>query len=152
MDNGVGARLKQAREAKGWTQEEAARHIGVSAMTLSRQERGQHPPQRSLEQIAAAYGVSADWILKGETRLERAAPLHPEIDEYANERAQAGRPVPGEILERIRRDTDAWEGTISRDDFVMLLPIAASRAEQLAKQPPPIPQGRRRVPTGRQGA
>jgi transcriptional regulator with XRE-family HTH domain len=37
-------RLREARVAKGWTQEQAAHAIGVSMMTVSRWERGEHVP------------------------------------------------------------------------------------------------------------
>jgi transcriptional regulator with XRE-family HTH domain len=53
--------IRQAREAAGLTQEEAARRAGYSRSMWGRYEAGQRvPPPRSIPGIMAALGVRAD--------------------------------------------------------------------------------------------
>lgn len=63
----VGPRLRDARIAKGLTQEQVATHLGVRMMTISRAERGyslMRPP--TLEAAADFLDVSLAWLLTGE--------------------------------------------------------------------------------------
>jgi transcriptional regulator with XRE-family HTH domain len=57
-----GERLKQLREARGWTQQELADRSGVPYITIYRCERGQHrePRVSVAAQLARALGVSLD--------------------------------------------------------------------------------------------
>ena len=56
--------LKQAREAKGYTQAEAAKLIGVSVDTLGNYERGKsYPDIPILRNIESVYGVPYDRII-----------------------------------------------------------------------------------------
>ena len=49
----IGANLKQARERRGITQEQLARELGVSWVTISRYERNVSPPSISRLQTLA---------------------------------------------------------------------------------------------------
>lgn len=72
----VGARLRAARQARGWTLEELARPAGVSVSTLSRLESGKR--QASLElllPLTRRLGIRIDDLLPTETpdpRVHRA--------------------------------------------------------------------------------
>lgn len=61
---GVGLRLKAARESKGLSQPEVAKHFGVGKGTVSAWETGLGDPGvYKLRQLAKLYGVAADAIL-----------------------------------------------------------------------------------------
>jgi len=72
----VGARLRAARQARGWTLEELAAPAGISASTLSRLESGKR--QASLEllvPLTRRLGIRVDDLLPSEThdpRVRRA--------------------------------------------------------------------------------
>lgn len=56
--------LKMAREIKGYTQEKAAKLIGVSADTLGNYERGKsYPDIPVLRKIEIVYGIPYDRII-----------------------------------------------------------------------------------------
>lgn len=60
----VARRLRQERASAGLSQEELARLADVTAMTVSRIERGIHWPSRAtLEALARALGVPATQLL-----------------------------------------------------------------------------------------
>ncbi len=61
---GLGARLKDARNKAGLTQEVAAESIGVSWMTVHRWEHDQRTISRDrLERISQLYGKPLRWFL-----------------------------------------------------------------------------------------
>lgn len=53
----IGLRIRSARLRKGWTQEELARAINVSWVTVSRWERGEKYPAQHREVIKNVLGV-----------------------------------------------------------------------------------------------
>lgn len=56
--------LKTIRNLKGYTQEEAAKLIGISVDTLGNYERGKsYPDIPVLKKIESVYGVSYDKII-----------------------------------------------------------------------------------------
>lgn len=56
--------LKMAREIRGYTQEEAAKLIGISVDTLGNYERGKsYPDVPILRKIESIYGVAYDHII-----------------------------------------------------------------------------------------
>jgi transcriptional regulator with XRE-family HTH domain len=60
----LGRRVRAAREAHGWSQEELAETIGVGAEMLSRYERGvKFPSHVTLVRLARALGSSTDALL-----------------------------------------------------------------------------------------
>lgn len=55
----LGQRVRQLREAHGWTQEELAHRAGMTAVYLSGIERGvQNPSFRKLRGLADAFGIA----------------------------------------------------------------------------------------------
>lgn len=59
-----GARVKQYREAKGYTQEQLAGLIGVAKTTITGYERGNRAPDvDKIKKLAAALGVTGDDLL-----------------------------------------------------------------------------------------
>jgi transcriptional regulator with XRE-family HTH domain len=58
-------RLKQFREAKGWSQARLAEEAGVSREYIARLETGRHdPPLSRVEKLANALKVSIGRLLK----------------------------------------------------------------------------------------
>lgn len=62
MAKTIGQRIKEAREARGWTQRELASRMGYKAWsTISRLENGQHahekPSSRVLMALERALGI-----------------------------------------------------------------------------------------------
>lgn len=58
-------RLKQLREAKGWSQATLADRAGVSREYIARLETGKHdPPLSRVEKLATALGVPIGRLVK----------------------------------------------------------------------------------------
>jgi putative transcriptional regulator len=58
-------RLREAREARGMTQETLAKKVGVSRAYLSRLEMGRHdPPLSRVRKLAKALGVKVETLVK----------------------------------------------------------------------------------------
>lgn len=59
----TGNRLKQLREAKGLSQSEVAKIIGVGRTTYLKWESGENQPTRKLDQLSRFFNVSIDYLL-----------------------------------------------------------------------------------------
>jgi transcriptional regulator with XRE-family HTH domain len=63
----IGQRVKQLREAKGWSQDELARRVGLTSKTISNYETGargiKEPPLSTVRALADALGVPLDALL-----------------------------------------------------------------------------------------
>lgn len=67
----IGDRIREARTAKGMSQAELAKKIGLSQGTIGHIEAGRNEGSRHLALIAAALGVRAEYLQTG--RQESAA-------------------------------------------------------------------------------
>ena len=64
MNLSLGANIKRIRLERSLTQEEAAAHLGVSAQSVSKWERGEgYPDIEALPGIANYLGISVDELL-----------------------------------------------------------------------------------------
>jgi transcriptional regulator with XRE-family HTH domain len=64
---GFAERLKTARKALGYNQEEAAKLCGIARMTFSRYEKGETTPGIIFQKsIAASLNVDPEWLMTGE--------------------------------------------------------------------------------------
>lgn len=62
-----GARLKSARNSKGFTQHQVADTLGLNFTTISKYENDKsQPDNETLHRMAVLYDVSIDWLLTGE--------------------------------------------------------------------------------------
>jgi transcriptional regulator with XRE-family HTH domain len=60
-----GARLRQLRRERAWSQRDLARHSGVSQDTITRLETGQREAQpRTMRRLAEALGVEPRELMK----------------------------------------------------------------------------------------
>lgn len=61
-----GARLKQSRQRKQFTQQQVADRIGIDFTTISKYENDKSQPDNEvLQKLSGLYGVSIDWLLSG---------------------------------------------------------------------------------------
>jgi transcriptional regulator with XRE-family HTH domain len=59
--------LRQLRQARGWTQEQVARWLGVNQVTVSKWEHGVAVPRvRTRQRLADLFGVGVGAIIFGE--------------------------------------------------------------------------------------
>ncbi len=66
LDNPPG-RLREARKAKGWSQEAASERAGLHLQSLSRYERGEiEPGVSAVLRLAEAYGRPMGWFFGDE--------------------------------------------------------------------------------------
>jgi transcriptional regulator with XRE-family HTH domain len=72
----VSVRLKQAREAKGWSQARLASASGLAQSTVGNIEAGTRQARGSLPELAKALDVSYEWLANGigEMNATQAAP------------------------------------------------------------------------------
>lgn len=60
----IGERIRMLRQTGGMTQEAFSEKMGVSVQTISRWENGRtYPDVTAVPQIAACFGVTADYLL-----------------------------------------------------------------------------------------
>ena len=70
----LGIRMALLRIAKGWSQAELAKRIGVSASAVGMYEQGRREPSLGLVvQLSQEFGVTTDYLLMGEP--QNAAPI-----------------------------------------------------------------------------
>ena len=86
--------IKQRRLDKGWSQEELARHAGLSTRTIQRIEGGQNAGLESLKCLAAVFETSISELMQEQTMNNQKTsskstkPLLNEIELEAIEFAQ----------------------------------------------------------------
>lgn len=70
-------RVKELREARGWTQVELAKRLNFHSSAVSQWESGQRNPSRdTLQRLASLFGVSIAYLL-GETDDPSPSPTRP---------------------------------------------------------------------------
>lgn len=101
----IGGRLRIARNAKNLSLDEVQELTGIQKSNLSEHENDKSKPSAdSLVSLSNAYGVTTDWILKGEQK-------HDEFKEdtglYNSEHCLR---VPNkELADRLKKVIDSWE-------------------------------------------
>lgn len=71
-DVGLANRLRGLRGFRGWNQARAAAEIGIAVNTLGNLERGAEPTVETLVKLSKAFGVSMDWLVRGEEHATAA--------------------------------------------------------------------------------
>jgi len=111
--------IQERRRDKGWSQEELARHAGLSTRTIQRIESGQKPGLESLKCLAAVFETSISALMQeqtmtGQDPTDRPTnrPLINEIEREAIEYAQSVLRGPGkgqpDPLGKIEREAIAF--------------------------------------------
>jgi len=101
--------LRELRETAGWTQEEAARQIGISYGSYVKLERGERGLRDStLSRAAEVFGVSVD-VVMGKSRKPSTGPAtfgRRDLPVYASSVAGLGAGLVGEMVLKVRRPID----------------------------------------------
>jgi len=80
---GFAERLKMARKALGYNQEEAAKLCGIARMTFSRYEKGETTPGIIFQKsIAASLNVDPEWLMTGEGMLPKGNGIMAPVSNY----------------------------------------------------------------------
>ena len=69
----TGKRLRELREARGLSQEEVAKAIGVGRVTYLKYENGENRPVRKLKELSSFFKVSIDYLLGNDTPISPKA-------------------------------------------------------------------------------
>ena len=64
-DKAVAARLRTAREEKGWSQYRLAKESGVAQPVVNRVEAGDHLAEKQGRKLAETLEVGFDWLMEG---------------------------------------------------------------------------------------
>jgi len=79
-DSGISKRIREAREARGWTQEEFAQRIGSTPDTVADWENGARDPRSNrIIMLAGVLGVSAHWLLDGSAEFAPSDDADPSV-------------------------------------------------------------------------
>lgn len=100
----IGVRIAQAREKAGLTQEELGDIIDMSTRQVQNYEAGDSKPYKKIKEIAAATGVTVEWLL-GTEPSEQAAEAGADLAERLDRLAQAQErheALLRELLQEIR--------------------------------------------------
>jgi transcriptional regulator with XRE-family HTH domain len=120
----VGERIKQVREAKGWTQDKLAQEAKISRGFLSEVEKhGKNISLDLLLRVAAALGASVAYLATGEGSTpseKKPVIIPPELSEAAEE-LRLSFPETRDLLEAynsvVARRSNRHKGTMSVDDW-----------------------------------
>ena len=74
--------IRARRIERGWSQEELARHSGLSTRTIQRIENGQKPGFETLKCLAAVFDTSVSTLMEEQTMQQKdlATPTTPMIN------------------------------------------------------------------------
>lgn len=82
----IGSKLKDARNSKGLTQEQAAEALGVSRQTISNWENNRsYPDIISVIKMSGLYSVSLDHLLKDEKPMKEEKSMNQTYQEFLEE-------------------------------------------------------------------
>ncbi len=77
----IGARLKEARKKRGYTQEAIANRFAVDKSSISKYENGiSSPDVEFLKEFSEYLNINGDWLLFGEPPIFRAAAGHRDVE------------------------------------------------------------------------
>lgn len=122
----LGARLRKAREARGWTQQQSAEELGVARTTLTAIEKGERKIRpEELTHLARLYGRKVSWLLR------RGVPTE-DVCVQLRDALPSDAPIEGDLQSQISE----LEKLV--DDYVELERLRR-HASHLRREPPPYP-------------
>lgn len=94
----LGERMILLRRGLGWSQAELARRLHISASAVGMYEQGRREPSLDgLRELAAVFGVSADYLLTGRPHCEKDAEA---VSRLLTKAADVGKPGCGNRFSR----------------------------------------------------
>jgi len=81
--------IKQRRLKNGWSQEQLARHSGLSTRTIQRIENGQKAGMESLKCLAAVFEISINSLMQEQTMTEQQPAVQPKQSKINNTEREA---------------------------------------------------------------
>lgn len=78
----LGQRIKSCREARGLTQGELGKSVGLDQTVISKLERGDMQETTKIVQLAQSLRVSAQWLATGKGQMGNATDPDPMDMEY----------------------------------------------------------------------
>ncbi len=85
--------IKKRRLEKGWSQEELARHAGLSTRTIQRIESGQKAGLESLKCLAAVFETSVSALMQEQTMTDQESTDQPMINKIEREAIEYAQSV-----------------------------------------------------------
>jgi transcriptional regulator with XRE-family HTH domain len=92
----VGDRIRQARLAHGWTNEELARRMAVNWRTVHRWQKGQLPKFETLARLADVLEVPEAYLVESGDLAATLADLSSRLDDLARRVDELTRAIEGE--------------------------------------------------------
>lgn len=143
MAANVGARIRQGRKARGWTQRQLASALGLApppdTQRISEWERGQHmPSEATLVRIAAALDRPVSWFYE----IESEAPDL--VAAFEDEEAQLAR-IEAKVDQALAAQAEIQEALarLTREpDSKRVRRVSASAAARAKRQRPTAPEDR----------
>jgi transcriptional regulator with XRE-family HTH domain len=123
----IGGRLKEARLAKGMTQAELGRLVGVGKSAVSQYEGGLREPETAvLIRLAGALGVTTDWLLGFAGRAGMVGEDRPEYHAVPDADAAGWQAY----LRELTREVGAIQSPEDRRAVLELARFLAQKAEK----------------------
>jgi transcriptional regulator with XRE-family HTH domain len=79
----IGARIREARLARGWTHEDLAREMGVNWRTVHRWQAGQLPRVATLTRLAAVLDLPESYFVDSAAGATSLADLRERLDDLS---------------------------------------------------------------------
>ena len=109
----LGARIALLRRNRSMSQLTLARALGVSPSTVGMYEQGRRePPLQTVVRLAEIFGVSTDYLLRGETALPG------DLDTLRQLYALARQTLDGQL---VLRRADGSEAPVGEQELAMTL-------------------------------
>jgi transcriptional regulator with XRE-family HTH domain len=124
----LGKRLKEAREARGLTQDDVANYLNVKRQTYSAYERNKSVPDAlTLNRIAELFKVSNDYLLHREMQIEENQKKEIDLSEKdMKEIKQKAEHIRTSLMSSVGL---AFDGKIDEDDEDTLTKVMAALEE-----------------------
>lgn len=165
--DGVGRRLREERQLRGWSQRDLARETGVNPDTISGIETEQHEPRPStLRKLAEGMGLEVrDFFAEPTVPLGEAPEAGPSLLDKAQEAARRDEEKTARAVNRLHASEGALKNTNVTDfeedrfraelralgfpdeyfeDFIWPLVITSVRAERQEQELARLREERRR--------
>jgi transcriptional regulator with XRE-family HTH domain len=99
----IAERMKELREARGWSQEQLAEKAGVTQGTIGNIESGLRKQPRQLLALAKALDVEPDWLQSGQGPMR----LHPAAADQL--RFSISEPAPSPYADSVTISDTDWD-------------------------------------------